>query len=63
MRRAGLRVWRLAGPSAEKPFFYFESYNGGGKEFGCQSAAADAASHTEGASAQDAHSKVHNAES
>jgi hypothetical protein len=44
MRRAGLRVWRLAGPSAERPFFFFESYNGGGKEFGCQSAAADAAS-------------------
>jgi hypothetical protein len=28
----------------ESPVFHFESYNGGGNEFGCRSAAAGAAS-------------------
>jgi hypothetical protein len=40
----GTRAWRIAGPVPEKPVFYFESYNGGGNEFGCRSAAASAAS-------------------
>jgi hypothetical protein len=42
--KLGLRVWRIAGPRPESPIFYFESYNGGGKEFGCYRVAADAAS-------------------
>jgi hypothetical protein len=40
----GTRAWRIAGPVPERPVFYFESYNGGGNEFGCRSAAASAAS-------------------
>jgi hypothetical protein len=37
-------VWRLASPKPGRPVFTFESYNGGGNEFGCQGAAANAAS-------------------
>jgi hypothetical protein len=40
----GTRAWRIAGPVPESPVFHFESYNGGGNEFGCRSAAAGAAS-------------------
>jgi hypothetical protein len=40
----GYSVWRLASPKPERPVFTFESYNGGGNEFGCQGAAANAAS-------------------
>jgi hypothetical protein len=40
----GTRAWRVAGPLPQKPVFYFEAYNGGGNEFGCRSAAANAAS-------------------
>jgi hypothetical protein len=43
-KKFGTRAWRIAGPNPEKPVFYFESYNGGGNEFGCQTAAAGAAS-------------------
>lgn len=39
----GYAVWRLASPKPENPVFLFESYNGGGSEFGCQGAAANAA--------------------
>ncbi|HUG52315.1 MAG TPA: hypothetical protein VMR21_01885 [Vicinamibacteria bacterium] len=44
MRKVSIRIWRIAGPRPERPVFYFESYNGGGKEFGCVNAAANAAS-------------------
>jgi hypothetical protein len=44
IKRFGTRAWRVAGPRPEKPVFYFESYNGGGNEFGCHGAAANAAS-------------------
>jgi len=40
----GTRAWRVAGPLPDRPSFYFEAYNGGGNEFGCRSAAANAAS-------------------
>ena len=43
-KKVSLRVWRIAGPRPERPVFYFESYNGGGKEFGCVNTAASAAS-------------------
>jgi hypothetical protein len=39
----GAAVWRLASPKPESPVFLFESYNGGGSEFGCHGAAANAA--------------------
>jgi hypothetical protein len=39
----GAAVWRLASPKADSPVFVFESYNGGGSEFGCHGAAANAA--------------------
>ena len=44
IKKFGLWAWRIAGPKPERPVFYFESYNGGGNEFGCQGAAANAAS-------------------
>ena len=44
MKKFGTRAWRIAGPTRERPVFHFESYNGGGKEFGCPGAAAHAAS-------------------
>jgi len=44
IKKFGTRAWRIAGPTLERPVFHFESYNGGGKEFGCPSAAAHAAS-------------------
>lgn len=40
----GYAVWRLASPKPETPYFLFESYNGGGSEFGCHGEAANAAS-------------------
>jgi hypothetical protein len=43
-KRLGTRTWRIAGASPEKPVFYFESHNDGGNQFGCQAAAAGAAS-------------------
>ena len=36
-------VYRLASPKPESPAFLFESYNGGGSEFGCWGAAGNAA--------------------
>ena len=39
----GYAVWKLASPKPESPVFLFESYNGGGSEFGCHGAAANAA--------------------
>jgi hypothetical protein len=44
IKKFGPRAWRIAGPTLDRPVFYFESYNGGGKEFGCPDAAAHAAS-------------------
>jgi hypothetical protein len=44
MKKFGTRAWRIAGPTRDRPVFHFESYNGGGKEFGCPGAAAHAAS-------------------
>lgn len=44
IKRFGTRAWRIAGPTRDRPVFHFESYNGGGNEFGCQGAAASAAS-------------------
>jgi hypothetical protein len=46
IKKFGPRAWRIAGPTRDRPVFYFESYNGGGKEFGCPDAAAHAASAT-----------------
>jgi hypothetical protein len=43
IKKFGTRAWRIAGPTVEQPVFHFESYNGGGKEFGCPGAAAHAA--------------------
>jgi len=43
-KKFGTRAWRIAGPTRDRPVFHFESYNGGGKEFGCPDAAAHAAS-------------------
>jgi hypothetical protein len=40
----GLNAYRIAGPSAERPVFMFEGYNGGGSSFGCHGAAANGAS-------------------
>jgi len=42
-KRFGMWVWTIARPKAGQPSFTFESYNGGGSEFGCQGAAANAA--------------------
>jgi hypothetical protein len=44
IKKFGTRAWRIAGPTRDRPVFHFESYNGGGKEFGCPDAAAHAAS-------------------
>jgi hypothetical protein len=41
--RWGYPVWRLASPKPDSPVFLFESYNGGGSEFGCHGAAGNAA--------------------
>jgi len=40
----GLKAYKIAGPSAERPTFMFEGYNGGGSSFGCHGAAANGAS-------------------
>lgn len=45
-KRFGMWVWKIASPKADRPAFTFESYNGGGNEFGCQGAAANAAAGT-----------------
>jgi hypothetical protein len=37
-------AWKVQNPKPERPLFSFEAYNGGGNEFGCMSAAANAAS-------------------
>jgi hypothetical protein len=37
-------AWKVQSPTPERPLFSFESYNGGGNEFGCMSAASNAAS-------------------
>ena len=42
-KKFGLYAWRISAPKPEKQAFIFESYNGGGNEFGCQGAAANAA--------------------
>jgi hypothetical protein len=44
MKKFGLYAWKIASPKPERPVFTFESYNGGGNEFGCQGAAANEAS-------------------
>jgi hypothetical protein len=44
IKKFGTRAWRISGPTLDRPVFHFESYNGGGKEFGCPGAAAHAAS-------------------
>ena len=44
IKKFGTRAWRIAAPTRDRPVFHFESYNGGGKEFGCPDAAAHAAS-------------------
>lgn len=40
----GLKAFKITGPSADRPVFTFEGYNGGGSSFGCHGAAANAAS-------------------
>lgn len=43
-RGFALFAWKIASPKPERPVFTFESYNGGGNEFGCHGAAANEAS-------------------
>jgi hypothetical protein len=43
-KKFGLLAWRIQGPTADRPVYFFESYNGGGSEFGCYGAAANSAS-------------------
>jgi hypothetical protein len=43
LKKLGLNAWKIAGPRNDAPVIYFEAYNGGGKEFGCQTGAASAA--------------------
>jgi hypothetical protein len=40
-RKFSLYGWKIASPSAEKPLFMFESWNGGGTPVGCHGAAAN----------------------
>ena len=40
----GVYAYKISGPTAERPAFVFEGYNGGGTAFGCHGAAANAAS-------------------
>jgi hypothetical protein len=40
----GTYTYKISGPTAERPAFVFEGYNGGGNAFGCHGAAANAAS-------------------
>lgn len=40
----GLKAFKIAGPTSERPVFMFEGYNGGGSSFGCHGAAANGAS-------------------
>ena len=44
IKKLGLFTSKIAGPASGRECFTFESYNGGGKEFGCEGAAASAAS-------------------
>ena len=39
-----VNAYKIARPSAERPTFIFEGYNGGGSSFGCHGAAANGAS-------------------
>jgi hypothetical protein len=48
-------VWKVQNPKPERPLFSFEAYNGGGNEFGCMSAAANAASSVAQQFVQDHH--------
>jgi hypothetical protein len=43
-RRVSYPAWKVQSPTPERPLFSFEAYNGGGNEFGCMSAASNAAS-------------------
>jgi len=40
----GTYAYKISGPTAERPAFVFEGYNGSGTAFGCHGAAANAAS-------------------
>jgi hypothetical protein len=40
----GVYAYKISGPTAERPAFVFEGYNGSGTSFGCHGAAANAAS-------------------
>ena len=40
----GVKAYKIAGPTAERPTFMFEGYNGGGSPYGCHGAAANGAS-------------------
>lgn len=40
----GVKAYKIAGPTAERPTFIFEGYNGGGSPYGCHGAAANGAS-------------------
>ena len=42
-KKFGLYAWKIASPRPDRPVFYFESYNGGGNEFGCHGQAANQA--------------------
>ena len=42
-RKFFLSAWKIAGPTAEKPVFWFVGWNGGGTAFGCHGAAANSA--------------------
>lgn len=42
-RKFLMAAWKIAGPTAEKPVFTFEGWNGGGTPFGCHGAAANSA--------------------
>jgi hypothetical protein len=44
LKKVGLSAWTVSGPRPGHPDFLFESYNGGGREYGCHAAAANAAS-------------------
>jgi hypothetical protein len=43
-RKFMLMAWKIAGPTAERPVFTFEGWNGGDTPFGCHGAAANSAS-------------------
>jgi len=43
-KKWNLYAWKIASPTAERPVFMFEGYNGGQTSIGCHGAAANAAS-------------------